>query len=253
MKAIVAVKRVVDYAVKVRLTSAGSVDLNVKMSMNPFCEIAVEEAVRLKEKGFLSEIVAVSIGPTQCQETLRQALAMGADRAILVAIDARPDTGLQPLNVAKILQKIVEKEDPLLVLMGKQSIDGDHNQTGQILGGLLSWPQATFASAITFSEARSNLLVSREVDAGIERVSLKLPAVVTTDLRLNTPRFVTLPNLMKAKKKPIDVIDLPTLGVDFASRSKVLKLEEPPKRKGGKTVSSVDELINLLRTEAKVI
>lgn len=253
MKAVVAVKRVVDYAVKVRLTSAGAVDLNVKMSMNPFCEIALEEAVRLKEKGHISEVVAVSIGSNQCQETLRQALAIGADRAILVSTDLRPDTGLLPINVAKVLQKIVQKEDPLLVLMGKQSIDGDNNQTGQILAGLLSWPQATFSSAVSFDDARAGLLVSREVDSGIQRVALKLPAVVTTDLRLNTPRFVTLPNLMKAKKKSIDTIDLKSLGVDLSSGFSVLKMEEPPKRKGGRIVGSVDELITLLRNEAKVI
>ena len=255
MKGLVAVKRVVDYAVKVRLTGAGTVDLNVKMSMNPFCEIAVEEAIRLKEKGLLSEVVTVSLGPDQCQETLRQALAMGADRAIHVSTDARLDTELHPLNVAKVLQKIVEKENPLVVLMGKQSIDGDNYQTGQILAGLLSWPQATFASAVSFDEAKANIMVSREVDSGVQKLSMKLPAVVTTDLRLNTPRFVTLPNLMKAKKKTIDTVDISSLGVDFKTRPSVeiLKMEEPPKRKGGRILSSVDELISALRNEAKVI
>jgi electron transfer flavoprotein beta subunit len=253
MKAIVTVKRVVDYAVKVRVASGNSVDLNVKMSMNPFCEIAVEEAIRLKEKGLVSEIIAVSVGPTQCQETLRQALAMGADRAVLVKTDVRTDWELQPLTVAKVLAKLVEKENPLLVLMGKQSIDGDNNQTGQILAGLLSWPQATFSSAVAFNDLKSELTVDREVDSGISKVSMKLPAVVTTDLRLNTPRFATLPNLMKAKKKPLDVVDIVSLGVNLDSRVKVVKMEDPPARKGGRIVKSVDELINLLKTEAKVL
>ena len=253
MKAIVTVKRVVDYAVKVRVASGNSVDLNVKMSMNPFCEIAVEEAIRLKEKGLVSEIIAVSVGPTQCQETLRQALAMGADRAVLVKTDVRTDSELQPLTVAKVLAKLVEKENPLLVLMGKQSIDGDNNQTGQILAGLLSWPQATFSSAVAFNDLKSELTVDREVDSGISKVSMKLPAVVTTDLRLNTPRFATLPNLMKAKKKPLDVVDIVSLGVNLDSRVKVVKMEDPPARKGGRIVKSVDELINLLKTEAKVL
>ena len=253
MKAIVTVKRVVDYAVKVRVASGNSVDLNVKMSMNPFCEIAVEEAIRLKEKGLVSEIIAVSVGPTQCQETLRQALAMGADRAVLVKTDVRTDSELQPLTVAKVLAKLVEKENPLLVLMGKQSIDGDNNQTGQILAGLLSWPQATFSSAVAFNDLKSELTVDREVDSGISKVSMKLPAVVTTDLRLNTPRFATLPNLMKAKKKPLDVVDIVSLGVNLDSRVKVVKMVDPPARKGGRIVKSVDELINLLKTEAKVL
>ena len=253
MKAVVAVKRVIDYAVKVRVVGGAGVDTNVKMSMNPFCEIAVEEAIRLKEKGLLSEIVAVSIGPTQCQETLRQALAMGADRAVHVKTDARTDTDLQPLGVAKILEKIVQKENPLLVMMGKQSIDGDNNQTGQILAGLLSWPQATFASAVTFNELKSGITVDREVDAGIQKVSMQLPAVVTTDLRLNTPRFPTLPNLMKAKKKPLDVIEIASLGVDVKPRVKVTRMEEPAVRKGGRIVGSVDELVTALKNEAKVL
>jgi electron transfer flavoprotein beta subunit len=252
MRAIVPVKRVVDYAVKVRV-AGNAVDLNAKMSMNPFCEIAVEESIRLKDKGLLSEVVAVSIGPTQCQETLRQALAMGADRAILIKTDMRTDSDLQPLAVAKILAKLVEKESPLLVMMGKQSIDGDNNQTGQLLAGLLSWPQATFASAISFNDLKSSISVSREVDNGIQTVSMNLPAVVTTDLRLNTPRFATLPNLMKAKKKPMEILELQSLNVDILPRVKVSKVEDPPARKGGRILGSVDELVNALRIEAKVL
>ncbi len=247
-----AVKRVVDYAVKVRV-SGNAVDLNVKMSMNPFCEIAVEESIKLKEKGLLSEIVAVSIGPTQCQETLRQALAMGADRAIHIKTDIRTDSELQPLAVAKVLASIVQKESPSLVMMGKQSIDGDNNQTGQLLAGLLSWPQATFASAVAFNESKSCLTVNREVDTGIQVVSMSLPAVVTTDLRLNTPRFATLPNLMKAKKKPLEVTELSSLNVDVKPRVKVSKMEDPPARKGGRIVGSVDELVHALKNEAKVV
>jgi electron transfer flavoprotein beta subunit len=251
MKAIVPIKRVVDYAVKVRIIAGKGVDTNVKMSMNPFCEIAVEEAIRLREKGLISEIVAVSIGPQQCQDTLRQALAMGADRGILVKTDMRTDTDLQPLGVAKVLKQIVEKENPILVLMGKQSIDGDNNQTGQLLAGMLSWPQATFASAIAFTDMK--LTVSREVDSGIENVNVSLPAVVTTDLRLNEPRFATLPNLMKAKKKPLEIVDLDSLGVDVSPRVRVVSVEDPPVRKGGKKVANVDELISALRNEAKVL
>ena len=253
MKALVSVKRVVDYAVKVRLAGARAVDLNVKMSMNPFCEIAMEESIKLKEKGVLSEIVAVSVGPSQCQETLRQALAMGADRAILVKTDLRTDLELGPLQIAKVLAKIVEKEHPLLVMMGKQSIDGDNNQTGQLLAGMLQWPQATFASAMKMNADGSSISVDREIDTGIQKVSMNLPAVVTTDLRLNTPRFATLPNLMKAKKKPLEIIDLSSLNVDTTSRTSVVKLEEPAARKGGRIVQNVDELIHVLRSEAKVI
>jgi len=253
MKAIVPIKRVVDYAVKVRLVAGKGVDLNVKMSMNPFCEIAVEEAIRLREKGLISEIIAVSIGPQQSQDTIRQALAMGADRGILVKTAARTDTELEPLGIAKILKQIVEKENPMLVLMGKQSIDGDNNQTGQLLAGLLSWPQATFASAVAFNDLKTELTVSREVDSGIENVKVPLPAVVTTDLRLNEPRFATLPNLMKAKKKQLDIFELSSLGVDVNPRVKVVGMEEPPVRKGGKKVANVDELISALKTEAKVL
>jgi len=241
MKALVSIKRVVDYAVKVRIVAGKGVDTNVKMSINPFCEIAVEEAIRLREKGLVSEVIAVCVGPQQSQDTLRTALAMGADRAVLVKTDVRTDTDLQPLGVAKVLHKVIEKENPMLVIMGKQSIDGDNNQTGQILAGLLSWPQATFASAVAFNDMKTELSVSREVDAGIEKVKVPLPAVVTTDLRLNEPRFATLPNLMKAKKKPLDVIELSSLGVDVSPRMKVLSLSEPPARKGGRKVGTVDE------------
>jgi electron transfer flavoprotein beta subunit len=252
MRALVAVKRVVDYAVKVRVSDK-SVDLNVKMSMNPFCEIAVEESVRLKERGLLSEVVAITIGPSQCQETLRQALAVGVDRAILVRTDERTDTVLQPLTIAKILAQFVERESPQLVLTGKQSIDGDHNQTGQLLAGLLAWPQATFASKISFNDSKSQISVDREVDTGTQVLSMSLPAVVSTDLRLNTPRFATLPNLMKAKKKPIDVVDLTTLGIKNSIRSAVSKMEDPPSRKGGRILSNVDELVDALRREARVL
>lgn len=253
MKAVVAIKRVVDYAVKVRVVGRNNIDHNVKMSMNPFCEIAVEEAIRLKEKGFISEVIAVSIGPQQCQETLRQALAMGADRAIHVKADLRMDTDIQPLGIAKVLKQVVEKEKPVLVILGKQSIDGDNNQTGQMLAGLLSWPQATFASGITLNDKKSGIVVDREVDAGIQKISLKLPAVVTTDLRLNTPRFATLPNLMKAKKKPLDKLDISSFGVDVSPRSNIVSLDEPALRKGGRVVESTDELISVLKMEAKVL
>lgn len=253
MKALVPIKRVVDYAVKVRILAGKGVDTNVKMSMNPFCEIAVEEAIRLREKGLISEVIAVCVGPQQSQDTLRTALAMGADRAILVKTDLRTDTDLQPLGVAKVLNKIVEKENPMLVLMGKQSIDGDNNQTGQLLAGMLTWPQATFASAIAFNDIKTELVVSREVDAGIEKVSVALPAVVTTDLRLNEPRFATLPNLMKAKKKPLEIVELASLNADVSPRIKVVGLSEPPARKGGRKVASVDELITVLKNEAKVL
>lgn len=253
MKALVPIKRVVDYAVKVRIVAGKGVDSNVKMSMNPFCEIAVEEAIRLREKGLISEVVAVCVGPQQSQDTLRTALAMGADRAILVKTDLRTDTDMQPLGVAKVLNKIIEKENPLLVVMGKQSIDGDNNQTGQILAGMLSWPQATFASAVVFNDMKTEMVVSREVDSGIEKVKVALPAVITTDLRLNEPRFATLPNLMKAKKKPLDVVDMSSLGIDVSPRVKVSSLTEPPIRKGGRKVANVDELISALKNDAKVL
>jgi len=249
MKVLVAVKRVIDFNVKVRVKADGTgvETANVKMSMNPFDEIAVEEAVRLKEAGAASEIVVVSIGPAQSQETLRTALAIGADRAILV--DATAD--VQPLGVAKALAQLVRKETPQMVILGKQAIDDDSNQTGQMLAALLEWPQATFASKVKV--AGDELEVTREVDGGLETVAVKLPAVVTTDLRLNEPRYVTLPNIMKAKKKTLDVVKPQDLGVDLSPRLKTLKVEEPSKRKAGVVVKSVDELVAKLRNEAKAI
>ena len=249
MKVLVSVKRVVDYNVKVRVKADGSgVDTaNVKMSMNPFDEIAVEEAVRLKEKGVATEIVAVSCGPTACQETLRTALALGADRAILVQTDVE----LQPLAVAKLLQAIVAKEQPKLVIMGKQAIDDDANQTGQMLAALLGWPQGTYASKVEIAGERAT--VKREVDGGLETIETGLPAVVTTDLRLNEPRYATLPNIMKAKKKPMETMTPAALNVDVATRITTLKVVEPPKRKGGGKVADVAELVAKLRNEAKVI
>ncbi len=249
MKVLVAVKRVVDYNVKIRVKADKSgVELaNVKMSMNPFDEIGIEEAVRLKEKGVATEVVAVSLGVAQCQETLRTALAMGADRGILVQTDAE----LQPLAVAKCLKALVEKEQPTLVILGKQAIDDDCNQTGQMLAALLGWPQGTFASKI--SPAGDTMEVVREVDGGLETITTKLPAVVTTDLRLNEPRYASLPNIMKAKKKPIETIAPDALGVDVAPRLATLKVEEPPKRSGGIKVPDVATLVTKLQTEAKVI
>ena len=249
MKALVAVKRVIDYNVKARVKADGSgIDLaNVKMSMNPFDEIAVEEAIRLKEKGAVTEIVAVSLGLTQCQETLRTALAMGADRAILVESDAE----LQPLAVAKLLKAVVAKESPQLVILGKQAIDDDSNQTGQMLAALLGWPQATFASKVEIADGKAK--VTREVDGGLETIAIKLPAIITTDLRLNEPRYATLPNIMKAKKKQLDVIKPADLGVDVAPRLITLKVAEPAKRKGGVMVKDVQELVAKLKNEAKVI
>ena len=249
MKVLVAVKRVVDYNVKVRVKSDGSgVDIaNVKMSMNPFDEIGVEEAIRLREAGVASEIVAVSLGTVQCQETLRTALAMGADRAILVETDVE----LQPLAVAKLLRAVVEREQPGLAILGKQAIDDDANQTGQMLAALLGWPQATFASKLTVSGDRAEVV--REVDGGLETLALPLPAVMTTDLRLNEPRYVTLPNIMKAKKKPLDVLRADALGVDIAPRLSTLRVEEPAKRQAGAKVADIKELVARLRTEAKVI
>ncbi len=251
MRAIVAVKRVVDYNVKVRVKSDGTgVDIaNVKMSMNPFDEIAVEEAVRLKEKGIVTEIIAVSCGVTQCQETLRTAMAIGADRAILVETPA--DLELQPLAVAKLLKALVDKEQPGLVILGKQAIDDDCNQTGQMLAALAELPQATFASKVEL--AADSVTVSREVDGGSETLKLTLPAIITTDLRLNEPRYVTLPNIMKAKKKPLEVIKPEALGVDVAPRVKTLKVSEPPKRGAGVKVPDVATLVAKLKTEAKVI
>jgi len=249
LKILVPVKRVVDYNVKVRVKSDGSgVDIaNVKMSMNPFDEIAVEEAVRLKEAGVATEVVAVSCGVAQCQETLRAAMAIGADRGILVESDA----DLQPLAVAKLLKALCDKEQPGLVLCGKQAIDDDANQTGQMLAALMNWPQATFASKLAIAEGRAT--VTREIDGGLETLELSLPAVVTTDLRLNEPRYATLPNIMKAKKKPLDTAKPDELGVDVAPRITTLKVSEPPKRSAGERVADVAQLVNKLKNEAKVI
>ena len=249
MKVLVAVKRVVDYNVKIRVKADQSgVELaNVKMSMNPFDEIAIEEAVKLKEAGIVTEIVAVSLGVTQCQETLRTALAMGADRAILVESSAE----LQPLAVAKLLKAVADKEQPQLVILGKQAIDDDSNQTGQMLAALLNWPQATFASKLAISGGQAEVM--REIDGGLETISVKLPAVVTADLRLNTPRYATLPNIMKAKKKPLDTLTPEALGIDVTPRLKTLKVAEPGKRKGGVMVPDVATLLDKLKNEAKVI
>ncbi|WP_262030549.1 electron transfer flavoprotein subunit beta/FixA family protein [Microvirga sp. Mcv34] len=249
MKLLVCVKRVVDYNVKIRVKPDGSgVELaNIKMSMNPFDEIAVEEAVRLKEQGKATEIVAVSIGPQQAGETIRTALAMGADRGILVKTDAP----VEPLAVAKILAKVVEQEKPDLVIMGKQAIDDDSNQTGQMLAALLGWPQGTFAFKVNVAEG--SIDVTREVDGGLQTVGLKLPAIVTTDLRLNEPRYASLPNIMKAKKKPLDETSPETLGVDVAPRLKVVKTAEPGGRKAGVKVGSVAELVQKLKVEAGVL
>ncbi len=249
MKVLVPVKRVVDYNVKVRVKSDQTgVDIaNVKMSMNPFDEIAVEEAVRLKEKGVVSEIIAVSAGVAQCQETLRTAMAIGADRAILI------ETGveLQPLAVAKLLKAVVDKEQPELVILGKQAIDDDANQTGQMLAALLDWPQATFASKVEIADGKAT--VTREVDGGLETVALTMPAIITTDLRLNEPRYVTLPNIMKAKKKPLENLKPEDLGVDVEPRLKTLKVAEPAGRQAGIKVADVDTLVDKLKNEAKVI
>ena len=249
MKVLVSVKRVVDYNVKVRVKSDGTgVDIaNVKMSMNPFDEIAIEEAVRLKEKGIVTEVIAVSCGVTQCQETLRTAMAIGADRGILVETAVE----LQPLAVAKLLKALVEKEQPGLIILGKQAIDDDCNQTGQMLAALADLPQGTFASKVEVVDGKVN--VTREVDGGSETVSLTMPAVVTTDLRLNEPRYVTLPNIMKAKKKQLDIFTPEALGVDVTPRIKTLKVVEPPKRSAGIKVPDVATLIAKLKNEAKVI
>ena len=249
MKVLVAVKRVVDYNVKVRVKTDGSgIDTaGVKMSMNPFDEIAVEEAVRLKEKGLASDIIAVSCGLAACGETLRTAMAIGADRGVLV----ETDTELQPLAVAKLLQAVAVREGAQLVILGKQAIDDDSNQTGQMLAALLGWSQATFASKVELGATGAN--VTREVDGGLETLAVKLPAVITTDLRLNEPRYVTLPNIMKAKKKQVDILKPGDLGVDVAPRLKTLKVAEPPKRGAGVKVPDVATLVSRLKTEAKVI
>jgi electron transfer flavoprotein beta subunit len=249
MKVLVSVKRVIDYNVKVRVKADGTgvETANVKMSMNPFDEIAVEEAVRLKEAGVVTEIVAVSCGPQACQETLRTALAIGADRAVLVESGEE----LQPLAVAKLLKAVCAKENPRLVILGKQAIDDDSNQTGQMLAALLGWSQATFASKVVLDKDKAT--VTREVDGGLETVSIKLPAIVTTDLRLNEPRYVTLPNIMKAKKKALETLKPDALGVDVAPRLQTLKVTEPPKRKAGVKVPDAKALVDKLRNEAKVI
>jgi electron transfer flavoprotein beta subunit len=250
MKVLVSIKRVVDFNVKVRVKADGTgvETANVKMSMNPFDEIAVEEAVRLKEAGVATEIVVVSCGPQACQETLRTALAIGADRAILVDTG---ETDLQPLAVAKLLKAVCQKESPQLAILGKQAIDDDANQTGQMLSALLGWPQATFASKVKIAEGRAQ--VTREVDGGLETVSIKLPAVVTTDLRLNEPRYVTLPNIMKAKKKTLETLKPDALGVDVAPRLATVKVAEPAKRKAGTKVADVATLVDKLKNEIKVI
>ncbi len=249
MKLLVPVKRVIDYNVKVRVKSdnTGVETTNVKMSMNPFDEIAIEEAVRMKEAGTASEIIAVSMGLQQCQETIRTALAMGADRGIHV----KTDDELQPLAVAKLLKALVDKESPDLVVLGKQAIDDDSNQTGQMLAALLDWPQGTFASGVELSDGKATVI--REVDGGLETIEINTPAVITTDLRLNEPRYASLPNIMKAKKKPIDEMSPDELGVDIAPRLTTLKVEEPPTRQAGMMVESVAALVDKLKNEAKVI
>ncbi|KAI5649499.1 hypothetical protein M9H77_35504 [Catharanthus roseus] len=251
MKIMVAIKRVIDYAVKIRVKpdKSGVETSNVKMSMNPFCEIALEEALRIKESGLASEVIAVSMGPTQVVDTLRTGLAMGADRAIHVDY---PGT-LYPLSVAKILKALVDIEKPRLLLLGKQAIDDDCNQTGQMAAGLLKWPQGTFASKVVFDKEKNMATVDREVDGGLETLCLDLPAVITTDLRLNQPRYATLPNIMKAKSKPIKKVTPEELKVEVKSDIEVLQVTEPPKRKAGVMVSTVDELIDKLKNEAHVI
>jgi electron transfer flavoprotein beta subunit len=249
MKVLVPIKRVVDFTVKIRVKSDSSgVDLdNVKMSMNPFDEIAVEEAIRLKERGIATEIVTVSIGSPACQETLRTAMAMGADRSVLI----ESENDLEPLAVAKLLKTLVLKENPQLVILGKQAIDDDSNQTGQLLAGLLDWPQATFASKLEMTNGKA--VVTREIDGGLETLEVTLPAVITTDLRLNEPRYTTLPNIMKAKKRPLDILKVADLQIDTAPRLTTLKVDAPRPRKAGIRVASIEELITKLRDEAKVI
>lgn len=247
------VKRVIDYAVKIRVKPDKSgVELNnVKMSMNPFCEIAVEEAVRLKEAGVVKEVVALTVGPKQAQETLRTALAMGADRGIHVQTDLRHDQELQPLAVSKIFKSIVEKESPDVVILGKQAIDDDSNQTGQILAGIMGWPQGTFASKVQIDNGK--LSVEREIDGGLQTLEMSLPAIITADLRLNEPRYATLPNIMKAKKKKIDTLNAEDLGVDLTPRLKIVSVEDPPERQAGIMVEDVDQLVDKLKNEAGVL
>lgn len=249
MKILVPIKRVIDANVRVRIKSdhSGVETANVKMAINPFCEIAVEEAVRLKEAGVADEVVVVTIGGSQCQDILRTALAIGADRAILV----ETEVDAQPLGIAKVLKAVVEKESPQLVVLGKQAIDDDNNQTGQMLAALLNWPQGTFASKVEMADG--SVTVTREIDGGLETLSLKLPAIITTDLRLNEPRYVKLPNIMKAKKKPLDVVKADEFGIDITPRLSVLKVEPPPVRSAGVKVADVPALIDKLKNEAKVI
>ena len=249
MKILIPIKRVVDYNVKVRpMADESGVDLNnVKMAINPFCEIAVEEAVRLKESGVAEEIISVTIGSTAAQEQLRTSLALGADRAILIETDSE----VEPLGVAKLLKAVVEKENPDLIIMGKQAIDGDNNQTGQKLAALLGYPKATFASELSINDGKAE--VTREIDGGLQTVSVNLPAIVTTDLRLNEPRYASLPNIMKAKSKPLDVMQASDLGVDISPRISTLKVTLPPEREAGVIVETVDELVDKLKNEAKVI
>ncbi len=249
MKILVPIKRVIDANIRVRVKSdnSGVETANVKMAMNPFCEIAVEEALRIKESGKAEEVIAVAVGDSQCKETLRTALAMGADRAILV----ETDVAIQPLAIAKLLKAVIEKESPQLVILGKQAIDYDNNQTGQMLAALLGWGQATFASEIDIKDDMID--VTREIDGGLETLSLKLPVIVTTDLRLNEPRYVKLPNIMKAKKKPMDTLTTDELGVDVSPTLTILKVEEPPQRSAGIKVADVAELVDKLHNEAKVI
>ena len=249
MKILIPIKRVVDYNVKVRpMADESGVDLNnVKMAINPFCEIAVEEAVRLKESGVAEEIISVTIGSTAAQEQLRTSLALGADRAILIETDSE----VEPLGVAKLLKAVVEKENPDLIIMGKQAIDGDNNQTGQKLAALLGYPQATFASELSINDGKAE--VTREIDGGLQTVSVNLPAIITTDLRLNEPRYASLPNIMKAKSKPLDVMQASDLGVDISPRISTLKVTLPPEREAGVIVETVDELVDKLKNEAKVI
>ncbi|KAJ6792641.1 uncharacterized protein M6B38_391725 [Iris pallida] len=253
MKILVAVKRVVDYAVKIRVKSdkTGVETKNVKMSMNPFCEIALEEALRIRESGAAAEVVAVSVGPAQCADTLRTALAMGADRA--VHVDSGGEAGIAPLSVAKIIRALAEAERPGLIILGKQAIDDDCNQTGQMVAGLLKWPQGTFASKVVLDKEKQVATVEREVDGGLETICVDLPAVITTDLRLNQPRYATLPNIMKAKSKVIKKMTPQELNVEIRSDLEVVQVTEPPKRKAGVIVSSVDELLDKLKNEARVL
>lgn len=251
MKILVAIKRVVDYAVKIRVKpdKTGVETKNTKMSMNPFCEIALEEAIRIKEAGLASEVISITIGPSQSTDTLRTSLAMGADRAIHV----ESNSNLYPLTIAKLLKSLVEIEKPGMLLMGKQAIDDDCNQTGQMVAGLLNWPQGTFASKVAVNEEKKRVVVDREVDGGLETLDLELPAVITTDLRLNQPRYATLPNIMKAKSKVIKKCTVEELGVEVRSDLEVVEVNEPPKRKAGVILGSVDELVDKLKNEARVI